>query len=222
MITLHHLNNSRSQRILWLLEELGINYQIALYERDKQTLLAPPSLKAIHPLGKAPVVVDGEQPALAESGLIIEYLNEVKGDNRFMPQDAEARWQAKYWLHYAEGSLMPFLLLTLVFNKIKTSPMPFFVKPIAKGIANKVMASFVQPNRDTHLDYIERHLGKNSWFAGEELSIADFQMIFPLEAALSRAISAESHPNIAAYVKKVQARDAYKRALEQGGPYDYA
>ncbi|WP_221801298.1 glutathione S-transferase family protein [Oceanobacter mangrovi] len=221
MITLHHLNNSRSQRILWMLEEVGIPYQITYYERDAKTLLAPPSLKAIHPLGKAPVLIDGEL-ALAESGLIIEYLNEAKAANRYLPDDHQQRWQARYWLHYAEGSLMPFLLLTLVFNKIKTSPMPFFVKPIARGIADKVLQTFVMPNLNTHLDYIERHLAQHEWFAGEQLSIADFQMVFPLEAALNRAVTAASHPQIARFVQQIQQRPAYRRALEQGGPYDYA
>ena len=221
MITLHHLNNSRSQRILWLLEELQIPYQITLYQRDPETLMAPPSLRSIHPLGKSPVIVDGDL-ALAESGAILEYLNEVKGDNRFTPADASARWQCRYWTHYAEGSLMPYLLMTLVFNRIKSTPMPFFVKPIARGIADKVLDTFVKPNLTTHLNYIDRHLSQNEWFAGDELSVADFQMSFPLEAALSRATSAELHPHIAAWVDKVHARDGYQRALEQGGPYDYA
>lgn len=222
MLTLHHLNNSRSQRVLWLLEELEIDYQITLYERDPHTLLAPTSLKAIHPLGKSPVITDGDL-SLAESAVILEYLNDVYGQRRFWPGDSPSSlWQCKYWLHYAEGSLMPFLLMTLVFQRIKAAPVPFFVRPVARGIANKALDSFVSPNLSSNLDYVERHLSKNEWFAGEQMSLADFQMSFPLEAALQRGASAKSHPHLAAWVARIHQRDAYQRALTKSGPYAYA
>ncbi|MCA6058401.1 MULTISPECIES: glutathione S-transferase [unclassified Thalassolituus] len=222
MITLHHLNNSRSQRIIWLLEELGVDYTIKHYERDAKTSLAPASLKAIHPLGKSPVITDGDQ-TIAESGLIIEYLIRTYGKERFLPEEGSATyWQYLYWLHYAEGSLMPLMVMSLIFNKIKTAPMPFFIKPIARGIADKVMQSYVGPNVQNNLRYIEQHLGSNSWFAGEQMTGADFQLIFPLEAALNRGSQASEYPNIAAWVKRVHALPTYQTALEKGGPYDYA
>ncbi|MCA6063310.1 glutathione S-transferase family protein [Thalassolituus marinus] len=222
MITLHHLNNSRSQRIIWLLEELGVDYQIKHYERDTKTSLAPASLKAIHPLGKSPVITDGDQ-VIAESGLIIEYLLQKYDNKGFMPaKDSAEYWQYLYWLHYAEGSLMPLLVMSLVFNKVKTAPMPFFIRPIAKGIADKVMNSYVGPNLANNMRYIESHLGNNHWFAGDQLTGADFQLIFPLEASLHRGIKAEEFPNIAAFVKRVQTLPAYQTALQKGGPYDYA
>lgn len=222
MIILHHLNNSRSQRIIWLLEELGVEYRIEHYERDPQTSLAPASLKKIHPLGKSPVITDGDR-TIAESGLIIEYLLKTYDDGRFLPADNSAEyWQYLYWLHYAEGSLMPLLVMTLIFNKIKTAPMPFFVKPIARGIADKVMQSYVGPNLSNNMRYIEEHLSKNTWFAGERMTGADFQLIFPLEAALNRGITAQDFPHIAAFVQRIQALPAYQTALQKGGPYDYA
>ncbi|MCJ8170585.1 glutathione S-transferase [Atopomonas sediminilitoris] len=222
MLTIHHLNNSRSQRVLWLLEELAVPYRIEHYQRDAKTNLAPESLKAVHPLGKSPVLTDDEV-VVAESAVIIEHLIEHHGQGRFQPSAAsEAARQARYWLHYAEGSLMPFLVMSLVFRKIKEAPMPFFIKPVAKGIANQVMQSFVEPNVSTHLRYIDTHLATHTWFAGDELSAADFQMIFPLEAAISRSTLAQQLPNIAAYVKRVHARPAYQQALSKGGPYDYA
>ena len=222
MITLHHLENSRSQRILWLLEELGVEYEIKRYERDPKTNLAPPSLKAIHPLGKSPVITDNGK-TIAESAVIIDYLINTYGKDRFMPEvGSDAYNQLQYWLHYAEGSLMPFLVMALIFQKVKTSPMPFFVRPVAKGIANQVLKSYVDPNVTNHLQFIEDHLSKNTWFAGDELSGADFQMIFPLEAAMSRSEVASKLPHILAFVKKVHALSAYKAALEKGGPYAYA
>ncbi|WP_320818922.1 glutathione S-transferase [Thalassolituus sp.] len=222
MITLHHLENSRSQRILWLLEELGVEYEIKRYERDPKTNLAPPSLKAIHPLGKSPVITDNGK-TIAESAVIIDYLINTYGKDRFMPEvGSDAYNQLQYWLHYAEGSLMPFLVMALIFQKVKTSPMPFFVRPVAKGIANQVLKSYVDPNVTNHLQFIENHLSKNTWFAGDELSGADFQMIFPLEAAMSRSEVANKLPHVLAFVKKVHALGAYKAALEKGGPYAYA
>lgn len=223
MITLHHLENSRSQRILWLLEELGVEYEIKRYERDPKTNLAPDSLKAVHPLGKSPLITDGGK-VIAESAVIISYLIRTYGKELDLtPQPgSKAEDQAEYWLHFAEGSLMPYLVMTLVFNKIKTSPMPFFVRPIAKAIANQVLQSFVTPNVESTMTFINDHLSRHTWFAGDNMSAADFQMIFPLEAAMNRSEAAKSMPAIAKYVERVHATETYKAALKKGGPYDYA
>ncbi len=220
MLTVHHLNNSRSQRVLWLLEELEVPYTITHHQRDPKTNLAPESLKAVHPLGKSPLLDDDGQ-IVAESAVILEHLIERYGP-QLQAAPGEAAQQARYWLHYAEGSLMPFLVMSLVFQKIKTAPMPFFIRPIAKGIADQVMKAFVEPNVSNNLRYVDAHLAKNTWFAGEQLSIADFQMSFPLEAAMHRSALAAQLPHIAEYVRRVQARPAYQRALAKGGPYDYA
>lgn len=223
MITLHHLENSRSQRILWLLEELGVEYEIKRYERDPKTNLAPDSLKAIHPLGKSPLITDGGK-TIAESAVIISYLIRTYGKELdLVPETGtKAADQAEYWLHFAEGSLMPYLVMTLVFNKIKTSPMPFFVRPIAKAIANQVLQSFITPNVESTMTFINDHLSRNTWFAGDKMTAADFQMIFPLEAAMSRSEAAKAMPAIAKYVERVHATETYKAALKKGGPYDYA
>lgn len=221
MITVHHLNNSRSQRILWLLEELGVEYQIKRYERDPQTLLAPPELRAVHPLGKSPVVTDGEL-TLAESGAIIDYLANRYGPHLLPAPESPERLRCNYWLHYAEGSAMSPLLLKLVFDKVESSPMPFFVKPIARGIAQKVKGAFVTPQLKLHLDYLEGELGKSTWFAGEAFSAADIQMSFPLEAAAARAGLDASRPRLMAFLERIHARPAYRRALEKGGEYAYA
>ncbi|HBZ92614.1 MAG TPA: glutathione S-transferase [Pseudomonas sp.] len=221
MITVHHLNNARSQRILWLLEELGVDYQIKRYERDTKTMLAPPELRAVHPLGKSPVVTDGEL-TLAESGAIIDYLANRYGPHLLPAADSPERLRCTYWLHYAEGSAMPPLLLKLVFDKMESSPMPFFVKPIARGIARKVKSAFVAPQLKLHLDYLESELGKSTWFAGEQFSAADIQLSFPLEAAAARAGLDASRPRLMAFLERIHARPAYQRALEKGGEYAYA
>ena len=222
MIILHHLNNSRSQRILWMLEELGLEYELKHYQRDLKTMLAPPELEQVHPLGKSPVLTDGDI-TVAESGAIIEYLAATYGEGTLLPPlGSPEHRQYIYWLHYAEGSLMPQLLLQLVFSKVKSAPMPFFIRPVAKAIANNVMSAFVQPNIDRNMRFIEQHLADNSFFAGERMSGADIQMSFPLEAAVARASLGNKFPNIVAYVARFQALPAYRRALEVGGPYDYA
>jgi glutathione S-transferase len=222
MITVHHLNNSRSQRVLWLLEELGVPYEIKRYQRDPVTILAPPELRAVHPLGKSPVITDGDV-TVAESGAIVEYLVEKYGEGRFIPKaGTPEKLRYTYWLHYAEGSAMPPLLLKLIFDKIESSPMPFFVKPIAKGISAKVKAGFINPQIKTHFDFMEAELGKASWFAGDEITAADVQMSFPLEAAVSRGGVDGTRPKLLDFVARIHARPAYKRALERGGPYDYA
>ena len=175
MIVVHHLNNSRSQRVLWLLEELGLEYEVKRYQRDPKTMLAPASLKAVHPLGKSPVITDGAH-TIAESGAIIDYLVERYGNGRLIPAAGtpeKLRWT--YWLHFAEGSAMPPLLMKLVFDKVESSPMPFFVKPIARGIAGKVKNSFILPNINSQLAYMEAELESTKWFAGNEFTAADIQ-----------------------------------------------
>jgi glutathione S-transferase len=222
MITIHHLENSRSQRVLWLLEELGLAYEIRHYKRDPKTSLAPPELLQVHPLGKSPVITDG-QVTVAESGAIIEYLIEAHGKGRLKPppgSDDVLRW--RYWLHFAEGSAMPPLLMTLVFDKVKTAPMPFFVKPVARAIAGKVMDGFVTPNLQRQLDFMEAELKRHKWFAGDTFSAADVQMSFPLEAAAQRAGLDARRPKLLAFLKRIHARPAYRRALERGGPYSFA
>ncbi len=218
MLVVHHLENSRSQRVLWLLEELGVPYEVKRYARNKQTMLAPPELRAIHPLGKSPLVTDGDA-VMAESGAIVEQLIERYGDGHFIPvAGTPERLRYTYWMHYAEGSAMPPLLLKLIFMRLPKAPAPFFVKPIVRGIANKVMSTFVDPQLDLHAKYIEGELAKSEWFAGKDLTGADIQMSFPLEGLTARG-NLEQAPHIAAFLKKIHARPAYVRALERGGPY---
>lgn len=222
MITVHHLENSRSQRVLWLLEELGLDYTVVRYARDPRTMLAPPELRKVHPLGKSPVVVD-DGHVLAESGAVLEYLVErYDAARRFAPSPGTAEHlRYRYWLHYAEGSAMPPMLLSLVFSRLKQAPMPFFARPIARGIADKTMRAFVGPQVKLHLDYMEGELGQAAWFAGEQFSAADVQMSFPVEAAAVRA-GLEAYPNLAGFLARIHARPAYQRALAQGGPFGLA
>jgi len=220
VITVHHLNNSRSQRVLWLLEELGVAYEIERYQRDPKTMLAPAALRKVHPLGKSPVITDGAL-TLAESGAIIDYLVETYGNGRLAPmRGAPERLRYTYWLHYAEGSAMPPLLLKLVFDRVEKSPMPFFVRPIARAISGRAKTSFIEPQIALHLDYLEAELGKSTWFAGSEFSAADIQMSFPLEAAASRAGLDASRPKLMDFLARIHARPAYRRALERGGEYE--
>ena len=222
MITVHHLNNSRSQRVLWLLEELGVPYEIRKYQRDAKTMLAPPELLKVHPLGKSPVITD-DGVTVAESGAIIEYLLERHGDGRLEPaRGTPERLRFTYWLHFAEGSAMSPLLMKLVFDRIETSPMPFFARPIARSISRKVKTAMVEPNLKRHLDHMERELTKSEWFAGDEFTAADIQMSFPVEASAQRAGLDASRPKLMAFLKRIHARPAYKRALERGGPYSFA
>jgi glutathione S-transferase len=219
MIVVHHLNNSRSQRVLWMLEELGVPYEVKRYQRDPNTNLAPPSLRAVHPLGKSPVVVDGTL-TLAESGAIVEYLVQRYGGGKFVPAaGTPERQRYTYWMHYAEGSAMPPLLMKLIFDRIERGPVPFFVRPIARAIARRAKSTFVEPNIKLHLDYMEAELGKSAWFAGNEFTAADIQMSFPLEAASVRAGLDGSRPKLWAFLQTIHARPAYQRALEKGGPY---
>jgi glutathione S-transferase len=221
MVVVHHLNNSRSQRVLWLLEELGVPYEVKRYERDPKTMLAPPELLAVHPLGKSPVIVDGPD-TVAESGAIIDYLIEKYGAGRLIPPAGSAeRLRYNYWLHFAEGSAMPPLVMTLVFNRVAANPAPWPISAIARRIASTVQTSFIDPNLKRQMDYMEAELTAHPWFAGEEFSGADVQMSFPLEAAAKRAGLNSSRPKLMAFLERIHARDAYKRALERGGRYDF-
>ena len=207
MIVVHHLENSRSQRILWMLEELGLPYTVKRYERNKQTMLAPPELARVHPLGKSPVIED-EGQVVAETGAIVEYLVE-KADGRLGPpahRDAALRY--RFWLHYAEGSLMPPLLVKLILGRIP--------------LLGKRIAGRIQPMIDRHLDYVESQLAQRPWFAGDEMTAADIMMSFPLEAARSRGGLDAGRPATIAWLDKVHARPAYQAALAKGGPYAYA
>jgi glutathione S-transferase len=220
MIIVHHLNNSRSQRILWLLEELGLPYEVKRYERDAKTMLAPPSLRAVHPLGKSPVIADGDI-VVAESGAIVDYLVGKYGEGRLSPPaGTEQARRYTYWLHFAEGTAMPPLLMSLVFSKVRSAPAPFFVRPIAKAIADKVMKTFVGPQIKAHLDFMESELFTRDWFAGDAFTAADIQMSFPVEAAASRGGLSSERPRLMAWLARIHARPAYQRALVQGGPYE--
>jgi len=220
MIIVHHLNNSRSQRILWLLEELGLEYEIKKYQRDPKTMLAPAELRAVHPLGKSPVITDGAN-TVAESGAIIEYLLERYGNGRFAPAAGTPdKLRYTYFLHYAEGSAMTPLLMKLVFDRVETSPMPFFAKPIAKGIAHKVKSTYIGPQITQHLQYLEGELAKSAWFAGDEFTAADIQISFVLEAAAARGGLDDAYPRLMSFLERIHARPAYQRALARGGVYE--
>ena len=217
MITVHHLNNSRSQRVLWLLEELGVEYEVRRYQRDPGTMLAPAALREIHPLGKSPVITDGPL-TLAESGAIIEYLVESHG--RLAPPPGTPQWRRyRYWMHYAEGSAMPPLLMKLVFDRMERAKSPFFVRPIVQGIARQAKRSYIEPQIALHLDYLESELAKSAWFAGDEFSAADIQMSFPVEAASARGGLDARRPRLMAFLERIHARPAYRRALERGGEF---
>ena len=221
MIRVHHLADSRSQRILWLLEELGADYEVVRYERDPKTMLAPPALKQVHPLGKSPVL-EADGLKVAESGAIVEYLVERHGEGRLKPSPRDAAYvQYLTWSHHAEASLQPLLLMALLF-RVMPERAPALSRPLVKKVCGTAMDSFVGPRLKEQLDHIETHLAARAWFAGDALTGADVMMIFPLEAAVARASGMDAYPAISAYVAKVHARDAYKRSLERGGPYAYA
>lgn len=219
MLTVHHLENSRSQRILWLLEELGVDYEIRHYKRDPETSLAPPELTKIHPLGKSPVITD-DGVTVAESGAIVEYLVGKYDNVTLLPAEGSPeRLAYTYWLHYAEGSFMPLMILSLIMSRIETAPMPFFVKPIAKGIVAKVRNGYLDPNVTRNLAFMESSLEGRNWFVGDTLTAADIQMSFAVEAAEVRTDLATHYPNLKGYLERMRARPAYKKALEKGGPY---
>lgn len=221
MICVHYLNNSRAQRIIWLLEELKLPYELKRYERDAKTIRAPARLKAVHALGKSPVITDGSL-TIAESGAIIEYLIRHYGPQLAPDPESPAYNDYSYWLHFAEGTLMPPLVMRIVFEKIKSSPLPFFVKPVASLLSDRVMKTYLGPEIVGALRYIDAYLDGRDWFAGKNLSGADIQMSFPLESCVARGLVHESnYPNIVRYVRRFQARPAYLAALEKGGDYDY-
>ncbi|KAA0077898.1 glutathione S-transferase [Tardiphaga sp. P9-11] len=217
MLTVHHLNNSRSQRVLWLLEELGVPYEIIRYNRQPN-MLAPPELRAIHPLGKSPVITDNGN-TIAESGAIVEYLVKTYGNGRLVPPDnTPERLRFTYWLHYAEGSAMPPLLLKLIFMMLPKRA-PLLMRPVVNAIAAKALNTLVDPQLKQHMAFWEGELSKSDWFAGNEFTAADIQMSFPLEAASARAGLEQGHPKAMAWLTKIHARPAYQRALQKGGPY---
>jgi glutathione S-transferase len=220
VITVHHLDNSRSQRVLWLLEELGVEYRIKRYQRDKKTMLAPKSLRKVHPLGKSPVITE-DGLVIAESGAIVEYLVDRHGGSKLVPPArSPQRLRYTYWLHFAEGSAMTPLLLSLLFKKLPSQPMPILVRPVVRAISSRVLESFVDPQIEAHRHFMEDELAKTPWFAGDRFSAADIQMSFVVEAqAASGALGAKS-PNLTAWLERIHARPAYLRALERGGPYD--
>jgi glutathione S-transferase len=223
VIVVHHLEASRSQRVLWALEELGIPYEVKRYARDPKTLLAPRELRDVHHLGKSPVITDTSTGhTIAESGAILEYLVETYGEGRLAPpRGTPERLRYTYWLHYAEGSAMPPLLLKLIFGRMQSGKgVPFVVRPVVKAVANKVLTTFVEPNLRLHLDWMEKALGEHTWFAGEELTAADIQMSFPVEAGVARGSARVARPKLTAFVERVHTRPAYARALERGGPFE--
>jgi glutathione S-transferase len=207
MIVVHHLNNSRSQRVLWLLEELGIEYEIKFYERDAKTMLAPESLRQVHPLGKSPVITDADL-TVAESGAIVEYLVNRYGNGRLVPaSDTPEYLRYTYWLHYAEGSAMPPLVMRVVLNNFGAGD-------------SSVVSGFVAPQIKLNFDYIESELRKSTWFVGEEFTAADIQMSFPLEVVAMLPEEVESRPKIKEFIDRIHGRPGYKRALERGGEYE--
>jgi glutathione S-transferase len=220
MLTVHHLENSRSQRILWLLEELGVPYEVKRYNRDPKTMLAPSSLKAVHPLGKSPVITD-DQRTVAETGAIVEYILATCGHGRLVPEaGTDERLRYTYWLHFAEGSAMPPLVMTLLFTEVPKRS-PFFIRPIANAIASAVKTGYLGPTIATQLAYMEKELAQGGWFAGDAFTAADVMMSFPIEAAASRA-GLGDYPLLQSWLAKVHARPAYQAALAKGGPYAYA
>jgi glutathione S-transferase len=218
VITVHHLEHSRSQRVLWLLEELELPYEIRPYRRDTKTMLAPPELQRVHPLGKSPVITDGDL-TVAESGAIIEYLVDKAGGRLRPAHGTPEQRRYTYWLHFAEGTAMTPLLFKLVFDKVRTARMPFFAKPIARGIADKVTANFIAPNLKRHLAFMEAELHERPWFAGPDFTAADVQMSFPVEASAARGGLDAAYPKLSDWLKRIHARPAYQRALDKGGPF---
>ena len=217
MVIVHHLNNSRSQRLLWLLEELGVLYDIKRYQRDPKTMLAPPELRKVHPLGKSPVITDGDV-TLAESGAIMEYVLEKFGRGRLMPKpNSPEKLRFTYWMHFAEGSAMPPLVMKLVLDRMGKAPL--LVRPIAKAIVSRVHKGFIEPNINRQLDYMEAELSRSTWFAGSEFTAADIQMSFPVEAAAARAGLDARRPKLMEFLARIHAREAYRAALERGGEF---
>jgi glutathione S-transferase len=217
-VIVHHLESSRSTRVLWLLEELGVPYELREYKRDPKTWRAGEDLRRVHPLGKSPVVeVDGKK--LVESGAILETLLDVFGDGRLRPASGtEELVRYRMFLHFAEGSMMTPLFVSLLMARIRGSKVPFFIKPITRKIAEQVNESYARPEMASQLAFLESELASRPFVAGPELTAADIQMSYPLEAAVARAGLDGRYPNLMAYLERTRARDAYKRAVTRGGP----
>ncbi len=214
-IVVHHLEKSRSHRVLWALEALDVPYTVKRYARNPKTMRADPALRDVHPLGKSPVVTIGET-VIAETGAILEHLSDLH-DGRLRPAPGtDDAIRCRYFLHYAEGSLMPPLLVKLIIDRVRTAPLPFFVKPIARGIANKVDETFTDREVESHGDFLDRELADRSFFVGEALTLADIQMSYPVQALLHRG-GDRQWPNLRSWLTAMQARDDYQRALEEGG-----
>jgi glutathione S-transferase len=218
MITVHHLNNSRSQRVLWLLEELGALYEVKRYQRDAKTMLAPRELTRIHPLGKSPVITDNGK-TIAETGAIIEYILETYGDGRLIPKPGTPeRLRFTYWLHYAEGSAMTPLLLKLIFTQIPNSA-PGLMRGLLRSVMSKVQERVSDPQVLLHINYWDEELSKSQWFAGNEFTAADIMMVFPISYAIRMNVADPAkYPNIAAWQTKVEARPAFQRMLAKARP----
>jgi glutathione S-transferase len=220
MLIVHHLNNSRSQRVLWLLEELGLPYEIIFYQRGPD-MRAPQELRAIHPLGKSPVVTD-DGKVIAETGAILTHILEAYGGGRLAPKPgAPENSRYAYWLHYAEGSAMPLLVNKLIFS-VFPKRFPALLRPFAGLVSRRLLAGVVDPDLTRHMDFWEKSLTETAWFAGPEFTAADVQMSFPLEAAAARAGLRQGRPKAAAFLDAIHARPAYQRALARGGPYAFA
>jgi len=219
MTIVHHLNNSRSQRVLWLLEELDVPYEIKRYQRDPKTMLAPPELLKVHPLGKSPVITD-DGVTVAETGAIVEYILDRWGNGRMAPSATIDKLRYTYWLHFAEGSAMPPLVMTLLFTELPKRT-PFFLRPVVAAVCGRAQSSFLNPQIARQLDLMESELGRGDWFAGSEISGADVMMSFPVEAAANR-FGLRERPNLKRWLAAIHARPAYAEALEKGGPYAYA
>lgn len=217
MLKIHHLENSRSQRVLWLLEELGAEYDVVRYERDKKTSLAPAALKAVHPLGKSPVLEDDGE-IIAETGAIIDYLVEKHDGALAPPRGGAAYRRYRYWLHAAEGSYAPVLVMSLLLSRMETAPMPFFARPIAKKLTKGLRDAYLGHTMKGLFDYLHDSLGEFPWLTGSELTAADIMMSFPMEAFAARG-NIGPYPRIRDFLERTQARPAYQRALERGGPY---
>lgn len=214
MIKLHHLENSRSTRILWLLEELNLDYELITYKRTAKTLRAPKSAQSLHPLGRFPIVeVDGR--ILVESGAIITYM--VAREGKCKPTDEEDQLQYTYWLHYAEGSAMTPMIVKLITTGMKNTKLPFFIKPIVKSIAKKIDQSFTDGEIQTHFGWIEKFLSEHQYFAGDHFSAADIQMSYPIQASFVRSDVFPNRPFTQAWLDRVQSRSAYQQALIKGG-----
>ena len=219
MIVVHHLEDSRSQRILWLLEELGQPFEVKRYARDAKSRLAPPELLAIHPLGKSPVITDDGR-VVAETGAIVEYLVDRYAAGRFKPAPGTDQALAyTYWLHFAEGSAMPPATMKLVFDMLPQRA-PFLIRPIAAMLGKAVDAQYLAPTIARQQAFIEESLNKTPWFAGAEFTAADVMMSFPLEATAARSGIA-GFPKTAAWLDTIHSRPAYDRALQRGGPYAF-